>query len=265
MKRVLYLTLAIILVAAIIAMIGRKTTTKIADNYSEMNNHSYPMVVDTTDHLYVYDITDCRMDLACGQMPDSLQENIILCTAAAFTGKCLDHFEYTNILGSYISNGVLYKGYTEDKDGIPYEERYALFVWNGKDSQGNMLKKGIYPIPNHSILEQATQRGGMAFTQHWVIKEGQVFTPTIQKLDEVNIFRAMCLKNNRFYVIESREKVTYNDFLQSLISFGVENALYMDMGRGWNHAFYRDSNNQLHILHPHAHNYCTNWIVVYRD
>ena len=43
-----------------------------------------------------------------------------------------------------------------------------------------------------------------------------------------------------------------------------ENALYMDMGAGWNHSFYRDSSNVLHILHPKTHSYPTNWLVVYK-
>ena len=38
--------------------------------------------------------------------------------------------------------------------------------------------------------------------------------------------------------------------------------LYLDMGRGWNLSFYRDAEGKLHILHPYAHPYCTNWIVV---
>ena len=98
-------------------------------------NPTYPMQVDSTELLNIYDITDCPLDLACGQMPDTAQENVLLCAAAAFTGQCLDYFEHSNILGPHISGGVLSEGYIENKDGVPFAERYALFIWKGKGAR----------------------------------------------------------------------------------------------------------------------------------
>jgi hypothetical protein len=260
MKKTLYTTLAIVALAAIISMIGNSFNS----NETMMNTTHYPMLVDTTANLITYDITNCRLDLACGQMPDTTQENVILCAAAAFTGKCLDTFEHTNILGQHISQATLYNGYTEDKDGIPFEQRYALFVWKGIDNQGNMLEKGFYQLPNDLLLEQVVEQSGMAFTQHWVIKDAQLFIPVIQPLERVEHFRSICQKDNRFFVIANKEPITYQQYLDALLAFGVENALYMDMGTGWNHSFYRDADNQLHILHPKTHSYPTNWLVVYK-
>ena len=260
MKKILNLTLIIIAAAAVIAAIGRSMNTE----ETTMDTH-YPMLVDTTEHLIAYDITDCRIDLACGQMPDTTQQNVILCAAAAFTGKCMDHFEHNNILGPHISRGVCYDGYTEDKDGIPFAQRYALFVWQGTDNQGKKLNKGFYALPNEQLLTQAVEQGGMAFTQHWVIKDQQVFSPCIQPLERKEHFRSLCEKNGRFLVIANREKMSYQDYLDILLAYGVENALYMDMGTGWNHSFYRDASNILHVLHPKTHAYPTNWIVVYKD
>lgn len=260
MKKTLYTTLAIVALAAIISMIGNSFNS----NETMMNTTHYPMLVDTTANLITYDITNCRLDLACGQMPDTTQENVILCAAAAFTGKCLDTFEHTNILGQHISQAILYNGYTEDKDGIPFEQRYALFVWKGIDNQGNMLEKGFYQLPNDLLLEQVVEQSGMAFTQHWVIKDAQLFIPVIQPLERVEHFRSICQKDNRFFVIANIEPITYQQYLDALLAFGVENALYMDMGTGWNHSFYRDADNQLHILHPKTHSYPTNWLVVYK-
>lgn len=218
-----------------------------------MNNtnraKNYPMIITTTNDLIIYDITECKLDLACGQMPDTTMESVILCTAAAFTGKCLDYFEHTNILGPHISNNVLY-------DGYEYDEHYALFAAHGKE-------KGIYNLPNQAVLEQVLKEGGMAFTQHWVIKNGKIYTPTIQKLEEKHHYRSMCIKEGRVCVVASKDKIPYQDFLNMLVDFGVENALYMDMGRGWNHSFYRDEQGQVHIIHPKTHNYCTNWLTVY--
>ena len=269
MQKTLYRTLIIISIAALIAMIGRsqdeyKTEEKIDQSPSTMQAKPYPMLLDTTDKIVAYDITDCHLDLACGKMPSRQQENVIFCAAAAFTGKCMTQFEHTNILGQHISNGVLYEGYTEDKDGIPYAQRYALFVWKGVDEQGNMLEKGFFNLPNDSLLQQAAADGGMAFTQHWVIKDTNIFEPTIRPFERVEYFRAICQKYGRYYIIANRIEMSFHSFLDTLIAYGVENALYMDMGTGWNHSFYRDENNQLHILHPRVHQYPTNWIVVYK-
>ena len=260
MKKTLYRVLACIAGAAVVAAMGRACNDE--NTINNMPNNTYPMHVDSTELLTIYDITDCQLDLACGQMPDTTQQDIILCAAAAFTGKCLDYFEHSNILGPHISDGILYEGYIENKDGIPFVERYALFVWKGKCLNGKMLHKEICGLPNELLLQDAVAHGGMAFTQHWVIQKGEIFSPCIQPLERVECFRSLCQKGDRFYVIANREEMAYKDYCQELVEYGVENALYMDMGAGWNHSFYRDAEGQVHILHPKGHDYPTNWLVV---
>ena len=160
MKKILIRTLACIAGAAIIAAFGRacnnddKSTISSQQQTTPNMNPTYPMQVDSTQLLNIYDITDCPLDLACGQMPDTTQENVLLCAAAAFTGKCLDHFEHSNILGPHISGGKLYEGYNEDKGGIPFAERYALFVWKGKGLNGKMLGKKICSFPCEEVLQE---------------------------------------------------------------------------------------------------------------
>lgn len=261
MKKTLIRTLACIALAAMIAVLGRACNN---DKTNMPNQPTYPMQIDSTELLTIYDITDCPMDLACGQMPDTIQENVLLCAAAAFTGKCLDHFEHSNILGPHISGGILYEGYTEDKDSVLFVERYALFVLEGKDLNGKLLQKKICSFPCDDVLQRAVAHGGMAFTQHWVIKNGVIYVHKIQPLERVEHFRSLCQKGDRFYVMASREEMAYQDYLQALLEAGVEHALYMDMGAGWNHSFYRDEAGQVHILHPKGHDYSTNWIVVMR-
>ena len=261
MKQTLVRTLACIAMAAIIAVLGRACNN---DDTTMPYNPIYPMHVDSTELLTIYDITDCPLDLACGQMPDTAQENVLLCAAAAFTGQCLDHFEHSNILGPHISGGILHEGYTEDKDGILFAERYALFIWEGKGLNDNLLPKKIFGFPCEEVLHNAVEHGGMAFTQHWVIKNGAIFEHKIQPMDRVEHYRSICQKGERFYVIANREEIAYQDYMQALLDAGVEQALYMDMGAGWNYSFYRDAEGKVHILHPKGHSYPTNWLVVMR-
>ena len=217
------------------------------ENTPTMMKQNYKMKVDTTTDLILYDITDCQLDLACGTMPNIEQEDVVLCVAAAFTGKCLDSFEHSNILGPHISQGVLYEGY-EEKGG------YAVFASWGK-------QKEFFELGNQEKLEEVAAAKGMAFTQYWVIKDGKGYNPPRQTVKQ-EYYRCIAQKAGRTYVIESKEVVKFDYFVKCLVERGVENALYMDMGKGWNHSFYRNEKGGAHILHPKTHEYCTNWLVV---
>ena len=41
---------------------------------------------------------------------------------------------------------------------------------------------------------------------------------------------------------ESQGSVTFGNFIEALLSRGVKEALYTDMGQGWNYCFYRTNN-----------------------
>jgi hypothetical protein len=210
-------------------------------------NQEYKMKADTTTDLIMYDITDCQLDLACGTMPSAKQQDIVLCVAAAFTGKCLDEFAHSNILGPHISHGVLYEGYDE-------EGGYAIFA-----SWGD--KKVFFELGEQKRLEEVAAAKGMAFTQYWVVKDGEGYNPPRQTVKQ-EYYRCIAQKGGRTYVVESKEIVKFDYFVKCLVETGIENALYMDMGSGWNHSFYRDEEGEVHILHPKTHEYCTNWLVV---
>ena len=47
-------------------------------------------------------------------------------------------------------------------------------------------------------------------------------------------------------------------FLEKL---GVTHALYLDMGNGWNHSWYRSNDGDVIEIHPKTHSFATNWIV----
>ena len=210
-------------------------------------NLDYNMKVDTTANLIIYDITDCQLDLACGTMPNTEEQDVVLCVAAAFTGKCLDHFAHSNILGPHISKGVLYEGYEE-------EGGYAIFAsWSNQ--------KSIFELKDRKKLEDIAAANGMAFTQYWVIKNGKGYNPPRQTVKQ-EYYRCIAQKAGQTYVIESKEVVKFSFFVECLIEIGIENALYLDMGNGWNHSFYRNVKGEVHILHPKTHGYCTNWLVV---
>ena len=238
MKKFSFVVIAIFLMLASNANANRPMNQK----------NLYPLQYSSIANLEVYDITDCQLQLACATMPDTANQQVGLCVAAAFTGKCLDEFAHNNVLGTHVSEGVSYEGYEETP------EHYAFFAsWQGK--------KGIFEVATPALLQQLQAANGMGFTQYWVIKHREVYMPKRQK-DKVEYYRCIAEKQGRWYILESSESVAYDVFLDCLQNFGVENALYLDMGRGWNHSFYRDAQGVLHVLHPYAHPYCSNWLYV---
>ena len=62
----------------------------------------------------------------------------------------------------------------------------------------------------------------------------------------------------------------YESFVKSMVDIKVKNALYLDMGSGWNYAWYRDKNGKVKELFPAsklspAYKYRTNWVTFYKD
>ena len=70
-------------------------------------------------------------------------------------------------------------------------------------------------------------------------------------------------KNGKLCIIESKKIMTYESFVRSLSAYKVTHALYLDMGSGWNYAWYC-SNGKIVELHSKTHNFCTNWITFYK-
>ena len=88
--------------------------------------------------------------------------------------------------------------------------------------------------------------------------------PTARPNGNVNTFRALCELDGKLCVIESEVDMKFGDFQESLKGLGVSEAIYLDMGSGWNYAWYRIDDDTIVGLHPKVHDYCTNWITFYK-
>ena len=63
--------------------------------------------------------------------------------------------------------------------------------------------------------------------------------------------------------------MSYESFVKSLVDYRVTHALYLDMGSGWNYAWYRDGEGHVKELFPASkaapnYKYRTNWITFYK-
>lgn len=212
-----------------------------------------PVSIDdtTVKGLRVYYPEFSRIDLVCDTMPSKQNADVIFCAEAAFTHELLDEFAHTNIDGDHVSGG---KRFT----GAKCHDNSGAFAWFS-DTTWEFVH-GEYG----ELLDSVAQAGGMGFGQALIIYDGESIRPLWR--EGVNQYRALCEKDGRLCIVDSRKKVEYEKFVTMLEAFAPRYALYMDMGDGWNHSWWRDSKGKVHEIHPVAEKsrYCTNWITFYR-
>ena len=208
--------------------------------------------VETTTNLNVYYPEFSKIDLVCGQMPKVAQKDVEFCCEAAFTGELLNEFKHSNIADNHICNGEIKKGYR-------CRANTGGFVWgNGK---WKFMRKADYPT---------TANGwNMGFCQLLIIKDSAVRPIGVKMKNNRTIYRALCEKNGKLCIIESKKMMTYEFFVKCLNTYKVTHALYLDMGRGWNYAWFRDEDGKVKEIFSESklapsYKYRTNWITFYK-
>ncbi|MBP3835366.1 MAG: hypothetical protein IKH14_06655 [Prevotella sp.] len=212
----------------------------------------YAVVIESTTNLNVYYPEYSKIDLVCGQMPKTTQKDVVFCCEAAFTGELLNEFKHLNIADNHICNGEMKKGYR-------CKANTGGFVWS--KGKWKFMRKADYPT---------TANGwNMGFCQLLIIKDGIARPIGTKMKNNRNIYRALCEKNGKLCIIESKKIMTYEFFVKCLNAYKVTHALYLDMGRGWNYAWYRDKNGKVKEIFPESklapsYKYRTNWITFYK-
>lgn len=200
-------------------------------------------------NLIIYTPDYSKVDLVCGTMPSVKDEKVIFCAEAAFTGDILNEFKHSNIAGDHVSGGVFNKGYYCKRNSG------AFVYYNGtyKFLHGNYSEE----------LKQAANNGGMGFCQEMMIHKGKK-VKTTRGADNSNEFRALCELDGKLVIIDTNGVRCFGDFMDDLLSIGVTEALYLDMGPGWNFSWWRDNEGYFHYIHNHRIECTTNWITFYK-
>ena len=218
--------------------------------FLELNG--YAVTVETTANLNVYYPEYTKIDLVCGLMPKAAQKDVEFCCEAAFTGELLREFKHLNIADNHICNGVMKKGYR-------CKANTGGFVW-GK-GKWKFMRKADFPT---------TVNGwNMGFCQLLIIKDGTASPIGAKMKNNRNIYRALCEKDGKLCFVESKKVMTYEFFVKCLSAYQVTHALYLDMGFGWNYAWYRDKKGQVKEIFPESksapnYKFRTNWITFYK-
>ena len=189
-----------------------------------------------------------KIDLVYETMPQKSDDSVLLVAEAAYTRDTLKVFKHERIAGDHVSGGRRYKGY-------PCKNNTGAFVYY------NNKWKFCYETYTNE-LDSAAQNGGMGFSQEMLIHLGEK-CKTVRNDDSINIYRSLCEYKNKLYVVESLDSISLKEFKQRLMDIGVKEAIYLDMGNGWNYSWYR-TNDSIVELHEKSHDHCTNWIVFYK-
>lgn len=203
--------------------------------------------VESFDSLTVYSPLFDSIELAVGTMPAATDSSVIFCCAAAFTAQLLNEFSHKNIVGSHVCAGTLYN------NGIG-ASLYGAFVWS---------KQGGWKFVSHNDitaeLERTAANGGMGFCQNLFIHNA---TPcqSIFRDASVNRYRALCEIDGRLCIIDCSVRMPFISFKNALLAIGVSEAIYCDMGAGWNYSWYRMDDGSVKELFPTPGHYTTNWI-----
>jgi hypothetical protein len=232
---------------------GNNTQPAMESNDTISPQDAPVMIDDTTvDGLIVYYPQFSRIDLVCETMPSQQDTSVIFTAEAAFTHELLDEFAHSNIDGDHVSGGQRYTG-------AKCKDNSGAFAWFD-DTTWEFIH-GEYG----ELLDSVAQAGGMGFGQAIIIYNGESIRP-LWRDNKVTHYRALCEKDGHLCIADSRDEVSYEDFVALLETFAPTHALYMDMGAGWNHSWWRDASGKVHEIHPVADKsrYCTNWITFYR-
>lgn len=205
-----------------------------------------PFIVLRMNHDIAY------VAMADSVMPSMDDPNIFLCVEAAFTGKLLKNFKSTNVAGDYVVDGRKRKGYKcEANTG-------HLFA----DPDGRVVISENNVIAEH--MKMAEQRGGTLFQQIMLLKAGKNVCKGMNFTSK-NIYRAACWCSDPdgFAIIQSESFISLRGFIIAIQKLGASDALYLDMGRGWNYGWYRVTRKSEPIkFFDYRTPYQTNWLVI---
>ena len=198
-----------------------------------------------TGTVYVIFPAYSDVSLVCEKRPSKSDTSITWCSGAAFQHDISLGFSHVNIDGDHAVRGTFYES--------PYnKDSFAAFTY----AQGQYAF--AFDDPSAAI-RQAADNGGSGFMQFGLIRDGK----TVMGINRprVRCYRTLAELNGKLCIIDSIRMVQFDDFMAELQRLGVTNALYMDMGAGWNYSWLRSAEERVVTLFGLPVPWSHNWIV----
>ena len=202
-------------------------------------------VVYDTGTVYVIFPAYSGVELVCETRPSKADSSITWCSGAAFQHDISLGFTQENIDGDHAVSGIFYES--------PYnQDNFAAFTF----AEGRYS----FAFDNASeAIREAAEAGGSGFMQFGLIRDGE----TVMRIERprARCYRTLAELNGNLCVIDSVNMLRFEDFLAELHRLGVTNAVYMDMGAGWNYSWFRDASERVVTLFGLPVPWSHNWIV----
>lgn len=197
-----------------------------------------------TDDLYIYSVDYDELSFVAGKRPSKDDPTIQLCVSVAFQSTYQLGFSHDNIVGWHASEGRLERGKPQNNLGAFTWVNGTARIWDTGEAE--------------EAIQEAAAQGGMGFQQFIVLSDG---VQGSHGTHEFRCWRVLALLDGRVCVIDSRTQMHYDEFILALQNLGVRDALYCDMGSGWNYSWYRGEDGRpvviIGIPWPFSHN----WLV----
>jgi hypothetical protein len=198
-----------------------------------------------TGTVYVIFPEYSEVDLVCEKRPSKSDGSVTWCSGAAFQHDIRLGFSHMNIDGDHAADGVLYES--------PYnKDSFAAFTF----AEGRYAFE--FDDPSGAI-RKAAEAGGSGFMQFGLIRDGE----TVMGINRprVRCYRTLAELNGHLCIIDSVRMIRFDDFMEELHRLGVTNALYMDMGAGWNYSWFRNAADRVITLFGLPVPWSHNWVV----
>lgn len=198
-----------------------------------------------TGIVYVFFPEYDSVELVCADRPSKSDESITWCSGAAFQHAVEIGFTQENIEGDHAVNGTFYDS-PHDKDA------FAAFTF----ADGEFAFRFDDPA---GAVEEAARAGGNGFMQFGLIRDGE----EVMNFDRprARCYRTLAELNGSLCIIDSVNMLHFDEFMEELKRLGVTNAVYMDMGAGWNYSWYRRTTGRVATLFGLPVPWSHNWIV----
>lgn len=185
------------------------------------------------------------------EAPSIDDSSIVLNVAAAFT---LD-IETMDVCGDHVVAGERIAGYHDVT-----ATGHILILGNKVTIKSNTSLD--------ESIEAAVKGKGYLFQQCLIVEDGKGKVERIPKSIRDRqahiIYRAACvMSDGSFAIVQGDEPMYCNEFIDSLVALGAQQALYLDMGT-WAWGWVRENGKPTQELSEHFHNtrYQSNWLQV---
>ncbi|MBO4266506.1 MAG: hypothetical protein J5910_04880 [Lachnospiraceae bacterium] len=202
-------------------------------------------VIYNTGTLYVIFPEYTSVDLVCEDRPSKSDKTITWCSGAAFQHAVSLGFSHENIEGDHASVGEFFES--------PYEkDAYVAFVSAGKDFSFEFEDRS-------QAIKSAADKGGSGFMQFGLMRDGE----SVMNFDRprARCYRTLAELNGSLCIIDSVNMLHFTEFMDELKKLGVTNAIYMDMGAGWNYSWFRNAKGKVVTLFGLPVPWSHNWVV----